>query len=115
MHRGVQAAARASWVGLKEGCSALGSGLALADGLLTEALFFAAATLGAWARVCWRVVGEVYTAIYGYLGGVGASPEPKRSRPLDLHLASSPDLGPGPGPSPDHGHDTQPRSTDVRG
>ena len=61
MHRGVQAVASASWDGLKEGCSALGSGLALVDGVLTEALFFAPATLGAWARVCWRVMAEVYT------------------------------------------------------
>ena len=99
MHRGVQAAARASWVGLKAGSSALGSGLALVDGVLTEALCFAAATLGAWARTCWRVVAEVYAAIASYLGGVGASPEPKRSRPLDPHPASSPDLGPAPVPA----------------
>ena len=100
MHRGVQAVARASWVGLKEGCSALGSGLALVDGVLTEALFFAPATLGAWARVCWRVVAEVYTAIYGYLGGVGASPEPKSSRPLDPTLPPAPTSAPAPAPAP---------------
>ena len=93
--RDAQAVTRVAWAGLKAGCSGLGSGLALADALLTEGLYF---TAGA--------IGKAYAAFESCLAGVCASPEPNRSRNLDPHPDSNPDLGPG----PDHGPDSQPRA-----
>lgn len=106
-HRTVQAVTRVAWDGLKTGCSGLSSGLASADGLLTEGLYFTADTIAAWARTSWRLVVKAYTAIESCLGGVCASPEPNRSRNLDPHPDSNPDLGPGP--------DSPTPSTGVRG
>jgi len=103
----VQAVTRVAWDGLKTGCSGLSSGLASADGLLTEGLYFTADTIAAWARTSWRLVVKAYTAIESCLGGVCASPEPNRSRNLDPHPDSNPDLGPGP--------DSPTPSTGVRG
>ena len=98
--RDAQAVTRVAWAGLKAGCSGLGSGLALADALLTEGLYF---TAGA--------IGKAYAAFESCLAGVCASPEPNRSRNLDPHPDSNPDLGPG----PDHGPDSPTPSTGVRG
>ena len=72
-HRGVQAVTRVAWDGLKTGCSGLSSGLASADGLLTEGLYFTADTIAAWARTSWRLVVKAYTAIESCLGGVCAA------------------------------------------